>query len=78
VFAEEPTGALDSTSSAQLLAFLRTAVTDLGQTVVMVTHDATAASYADRVIFLADGHVVDELRTPTAEQVLDHMKHLGA
>jgi putative ABC transport system ATP-binding protein len=78
VFADEPTGALDSTSSAQLLAFLRTAVTDLGQTVVMVTHDAAAASYADRVIFLADGHLVDELRTPTADQVLDHMKHLGA
>ncbi len=78
VFADEPTGALDSTSSAQLLAFLRTAVTDLGQTVVMVTHDAGAASYADRVIFLADGHLVDELRAPTAEQVLDHMKHLGA
>ena len=78
VFADEPTGALDSTSSAQLLGFLRTAVTDLGQTVVMVTHDAVAASYADRVIFLADGHLVDELRTPTAEQVLDHMKHLGA
>jgi putative ABC transport system ATP-binding protein len=78
VFADEPTGALDSTSSAQLLSFLRTAVTDLGQTVVMVTHDATAAGYADRVIFLADGGLVDELRTPTAEQVLDHMKHLGA
>jgi putative ABC transport system ATP-binding protein len=78
VFADEPTGALDSTSSAQLLAFLRTAVTDLGQTVVMVTHDAVAAGYADRVIFLADGHLVDELRSPTAEQVLDHMKHLGA
>jgi putative ABC transport system ATP-binding protein len=78
VFADEPTGALDSTSSAQLLTFLRTAVDDLGQTVVMVTHDAAAASYADRVIFLADGHLVDELRTPTADQVLDHMKHLGA
>jgi putative ABC transport system ATP-binding protein len=78
VFADEPTGALDSTSSAQLLAFLRTAVTELGQTVVMVTHDAVAAGYADRVIFLADGHLVDELRTPTADEVLDHMKHLGA
>jgi len=78
VFADEPTGALDSTASAQLLAFLRTAVTELGQTVVMVTHDAVAAGYADRVVFLADGHLVDELRTPTAEQVLDRMLHLGA
>ena len=78
VFADEPTGALDSTSSAELLAFLRKAVSELGQTVVMVTHDATAASYADRVIFLADGHIVDELRKPTAEGVLDHMLHLGA
>ena len=51
---------------------------ELGQTVVMVTHDPTAASYADRVIFLADGHIVDEMHTPTAEQVLDYMKHLGA
>ena len=78
IFADEPTGALDSTSSAQLLTFLRTAVTDLGQTVVMVTHDATAAGYADRVIFLADGRLVDELHAPTADEVLDHMKHLGA
>jgi len=78
VFADEPTGALDSTSSAQLLAFLRAAVTDLGQTVVMVTHDAVAASYADRVVFVADGHLVDELQAATADQVLDHMKHLGA
>ena len=78
VFADEPTGALDSKSGAELLAFLRAAVDDLDQTVVMVTHDATAASYADRVIFLADGHVVDEMHTPTAEDVLDYMKHLGA
>jgi putative ABC transport system ATP-binding protein len=78
VFADEPTGALDSRSGAELLAFLRTAVSDLGQTVVMVTHDANAASYADRVIFLADGHVVDEMRSPTADGVLDYMKHLGA
>ena len=61
-----------------MLTFLRTAVDDLGQTVVMVTHDPTAASYADRVIFLADGHIVDEMHTPSAEQVLDYMKHLGA
>ena len=78
VFADEPTGALDSASSAELLGFLRTAVTELGQTVVMVTHDPTAASYADRVIFLADGHVVDEMHAATADEVLDYMKHLGA
>jgi putative ABC transport system ATP-binding protein len=78
IFADEPTGALDSQSGAQLLAFLRRAVTELGQTVVMVTHDPKAASYADRVIFLADGHLVDELHSATADQVLDHMKHLGA
>jgi len=78
VFADEPTGALDSTSSSELLGFLRTAVTDLGQTVVMVTHDPMAASYADRVVFLADGQVVDEMHAATADEVLDHMKHLGA
>jgi putative ABC transport system ATP-binding protein len=78
VFADEPTGALDSRSGAELLAFLRRAVTDLGQTVVMVTHDANAASYADRVIFLADGHIVDEMRSPTSDAVLDYMKRLGA
>jgi putative ABC transport system ATP-binding protein len=78
VFADEPTGALDSKSGAELLAFLRKAVSELGQTVVMVTHDPTAASYADRVIFLADGHVVDEMHAATADEVLDYMKHLGA
>jgi len=78
VFADEPTGALDSKSGAELLAFLRKAVTELGQTVVMVTHDPTAASYADRVIFLADGHIVDEMHAATADEVLDYMKHLGA
>jgi putative ABC transport system ATP-binding protein len=78
VFADEPTGALDSKSGADLLAFLRKAVTELGQTVVMVTHDPTAASYADRVVFLADGHVVDEMHAATADEVLDYMKHLGA
>jgi len=78
VFADEPTGALDSRSGAELLGFLRTAVTELGQTVVMVTHDATAASYADRVLFLADGHVVDERYAATADEILDYMKHLGA
>jgi len=78
VFADEPTGALDSKSGAELLGFLRKAVTELGQTVVMVTHDPTAASYADRVIFLADGHVVDEMHAASADEVLDYMKHLGA
>ncbi len=78
VFADEPTGALDSQSSTELLGFLRKAVDELDQTVVMVTHDPTAASYADRVLFLADGHVVDEMQEPTADAVLDFMKHLGA
>jgi putative ABC transport system ATP-binding protein len=77
VFADEPTGALDSRSGAELLGFLRTAVDDLGQTVVMVTHDPAAAAYADRVVFLADGHVDDEMLAPSAEDVLDYMKHLG-
>jgi putative ABC transport system ATP-binding protein len=78
VFADEPTGALDSQSGAELLGYLRRAVTELGQTVVMVTHDPTAASYADRVIFLADGHIVDEMHAASAEEILDYMKHLGA
>ncbi|VXC12260.1 ABC transporter ATP-binding protein [Aeromicrobium sp. 9AM] len=73
VFADEPTGNLDSTASAEILAFLRDSVRDFGQTVVMVTHDPVAASYTDRVIFLADGKVVDELRSPTSETVLAHM-----
>ena len=70
VFADEPTGALDSQSSAELLAFLRRSVGELGQTIVMVTHDPTAAAYADRVVFLADGRVVDELRSPTADAIV--------
>ncbi len=78
VFADEPTGALDSRSGADLLSFLRNAVSDLGQTVVMVTHDANAASYADRVLFLGDGRIVDEMLNPTAEGVFDYMKTLGA
>ncbi|WP_432938942.1 ABC transporter ATP-binding protein [Kribbella sp. CA-253562] len=78
VFADEPTGALDSAAGTELLTFLRTAVDELGQTVVMVTHDPNAAAYADRVLFLADGHVVDEMADPTAAAVLDFMKHLGA
>ena len=78
VFADEPTGALDSRSGTELLRFLRSAVDQLAQTVVMVTHDPTAAAYADRVLFLADGHIVDEMHSPSAEDVLDYMKHLGA
>ena len=77
VFADEPTGNLDSRTSAELLAFTRRAVTELGQTIVMVTHDAVAAGYADRVVFLADGRTVDEMREPTAERVLDRIKALG-
>ncbi|MFC7495065.1 MULTISPECIES: ABC transporter ATP-binding protein [unclassified Nocardioides] len=77
VFADEPTGALDSRSGTELLRFLRKAVDDLGQTVVMVTHDPAAASYADRVLFLADGRVVDEMLAPSADDVLDYMKRLG-
>jgi putative ABC transport system ATP-binding protein len=78
IFADEPTGALDSHSGAELLGFLRTAVKELDQTVVMVTHDPVAASYADRVLFLADGKIVDEMTSPTADSVLDYMKRLGA
>jgi len=76
VFADEPTGALDSRSGAELLGFLRHAVHEYGQTVVMVTHDPSAAAYADRVVFLADGRVVDEMTEPTADRVLDYMKNL--
>jgi putative ABC transport system ATP-binding protein len=76
VFADEPTGNLDSRSGAEVLGFLRDSVRGFGQSVVMVTHDPVAASYADRVVFLADGQVVDELTDPTAETVLDTMKRL--
>jgi putative ABC transport system ATP-binding protein len=78
IFADEPTGALDSKSGTELLTFLREAVSGLGQTVVMVTHEPTAASYADRVIFLADGHVVNEMHAASADEILDHMKFLGS
>jgi putative ABC transport system ATP-binding protein len=77
IFADEPTGNLDSTTGTEILSFMRRAVTDLGQTIVMVTHDPVAAAYADRIIFLADGKVVDEMREPTAAKVLDRMKSLG-
>ena len=77
-FADEPTGNLDSRSSAEILAFLRRAVRELDQTIVMVTHDPIAASYADRVLFLADGRLVDELSDPTPERILDLLKQLGS
>ncbi|UWZ39813.1 ABC transporter ATP-binding protein [Dactylosporangium roseum] len=76
IFADEPTGNLDSRSGAEVLSFLRNSVRDFGQTIVMVTHDPNAASYADRVIFLADGQIVDELWEPTADAVLDKLKGL--
>jgi putative ABC transport system ATP-binding protein len=76
VFADEPTGNLDSTSSGEILSFLRRSVDEFGQTVVMVTHDAVAASYCDRVVFLADGRVVDELERPERERILEHMAAL--
>ena len=78
VFADEPTGNLDSATGAEILAFMRHAVRELGQTVVMVTHDPVAAGYADRVVFLADGRVTDELLDPTPDSVLDHMRRLGS
>jgi putative ABC transport system ATP-binding protein len=77
VFADEPTGNLDSQAGAEVLGFLRRSVDDHHQTVVMVTHDPVAASYTDRVVFLADGKVVDELRRPTADLVLEKMKMLS-
>ncbi len=77
VFADEPTGNLDSRSSAELLRFLRQAVDEFGQTIVMVTHDPSAAAFADRVVFLQDGDVVDHMDQPTADRVLDRMKSLG-
>jgi putative ABC transport system ATP-binding protein len=77
VFADEPTGNLDSRAGADVLRFLRDAVESYGQTIVMVTHDPVAASYAQRVLFLADGRIVDEMSAPTAERVLDRMKQFG-
>jgi len=74
VFADEPTGNLDSVSGAEVLGFLQRSVKEFGQTVVMVTHDPNAAGYADRVVFLADGRIVDEMTEPTSERVLDRMK----
>ncbi|GAA3192507.1 ABC transporter ATP-binding protein [Actinocorallia longicatena] len=77
VFADEPTGNLDSKASAEVLMFLRRSVDEFGQTIVMVTHEPTAAAYADHVVFLADGRIVSDMREPTAERVLDLLKELG-
>ena len=76
IFADEPTGNLDSRASAEVLGFLRNSVRELGQTVIMVTHDPTSAAYADQVVFLGDGRIVDGMSDPTAERVLDRMKSL--
>ena len=78
VFADEPTGNLDSNTGAELLDFMRSAVRELGQTIVMVTHDPVAASYADRAVFLEDGRIVDDMDAPTVESILDRMKTLEA
>lgn len=77
IFADEPTGNLDSRTGGEVLGFMRRAVSDLGQTIVMVTHDAVAASYADRIVFLKDGKLAGEMTQPTPEKVLDYLKHLG-
>jgi putative ABC transport system ATP-binding protein len=77
IFADEPTGNLDSRASSEILGFMQSAVRDTGQTIVMVTHEPTAAAYADRVLFLADGRIVDQIDGPTAETVLDRLKSLG-
>ncbi len=77
IFADEPTGNLDSRSGAEILSFMRVAVRELGQSIVMVTHDPVAASYADRAVFLADGRIVDDLDAPTADSVLDRIRTIG-
>jgi putative ABC transport system ATP-binding protein len=77
VFADEPTGNLDSRAGAEILAFMRAAVHDFGQTIVMVTHDPVAACSADTIIFLSDGRVVDQMEEPTVDKILEHMKTLG-
>jgi putative ABC transport system ATP-binding protein len=77
IFADEPTGNLDSRAGAEILQFLRRAVDEFGQTIVMVSHDPVAASYADRIVFLTDGHIADEMTSPTAAAVLDHLKELS-
>jgi putative ABC transport system ATP-binding protein len=78
IFGDEPTGNLDSRASGEVMRLLRHAVESLGQTVVIVTHDPVAASFANRVVFLGDGRIVDEIVNPTAQQILDHMKRDGS
>ncbi len=77
IFADEPTGNLDSNSGAEILSFMRAAVDEFGQTIVMVTHDPYAAAYADRAVFLADGKIVHDLAEPTADDIIDQMKQIG-
>jgi putative ABC transport system ATP-binding protein len=77
IFADEPSGNLDSKATYELLQFLRRAADEFGQTIVMVTHDPMAAAYADKVVFLADGICIDEMTEPTTDKILDHMKELG-
>jgi putative ABC transport system ATP-binding protein len=77
IFADEPTGNLDSHTGAEILSFMRRAVREMGQTIVMVTHDPVAASYADRAVFLADGRIVDDMANPTSDRVFDRIKNLG-
>ena len=77
IFADEPSGNLDSKAGAELLGFMRKVVTEFGQTIVTVTHDPNTAAYADRIIFLEDGKTVDEMMEPTADAVLDKLKSLG-
>jgi putative ABC transport system ATP-binding protein len=77
IFGDEPTGNLDSKAGAEVLAFMRAAVDEMGQTIVIVTHDPIAASYADRIVFLADGRIVDEMEHPSADRVLERMKQFG-
>ena len=78
IFADEPTGALDSRTGMEILSFMRRAVDDAGQTIVMVTHDPHAASYANNVLFLADGQIIDSMESPTTDRVLDRMKQFEA
>jgi putative ABC transport system ATP-binding protein len=78
IFADEPTGNLDSNSGAEILHFMRNAVDEFGQTIVMVTHDPNAAAYSDRVVFLADGQIVDDMAGPTADGIMDRMKQIGS
>jgi putative ABC transport system ATP-binding protein len=78
IFADEPTGNLDSRSGGEILAFMRSAVHEMGQTIVMVTHDPVAASFADRVVYLVDGRIVHDITEPTPEAIIEQLKHIGA